>query len=155
LLIPGILQGPTATGTRPTPPTPTPTATRLVRVTPTPTPASLTATLVQDANCRSGPGSAGYRIVTAFAAGEIVTLEGRNPEGTWSLARHDYPDGSVHCWIWNGALQGDTSDLPVLEPPPTLTPTPTAAVGCWVPGTAGNVCTVPCPAGATGGPCTP
>lgn len=141
-------------------PTSSPTATRTPTpvvtptLTPSPTPAELPATLIQNANCRSGPGTEGYRIVTSFAAGEVVTLMGRNPEETWSLVRRDYADGSILCWIWDGALQGDTSDLPVLEPPPTMTPTPTPPVGCWVPGTAGNVCTYPCPAGASGGPCT-
>jgi hypothetical protein len=149
----------TAQPTHTASPTRTPTLTRTPTVTPTPvpspTPAEFTAEVIQDANCRSGPGTRGYRSLTSFAAGELVTLEGRNPEGTWSLVRRDYPDGSIRCWVWNGALRGNTSDLPVLEPPPTMTPTPTPRVGCWVPGAAGNVCTFPCPAGARGGPCTP
>jgi CSLREA domain-containing protein len=149
----------TAQPTYPPTPTRTPTLTRTPTVTstpvPSPTPAEFTAEVIQDANCRSGPGTRGYRSITSFAAGDLVTLEGRNPDGTWSLVRRDYADGSIRCWVWNGALQGNTSDLPVLQPPPTMTLTPTPRVGCWVPGAAGNVCTVPCPAGARGGPCTP
>lgn len=62
----------------------------------------------------------------------------------------DTDDGvcnASHC-----SLQGDLGDVPVRPVPPTETPTP--RVGCWIPGMAGNVCTVPCPSGATGGPCT-
>jgi CSLREA domain-containing protein len=37
---------------------------------------------------------------------------------------------------------------------PSLTPSRTPRVGCWVPGMFGNVCTFPCPVGAKGGACT-
>ena len=129
-------------------PTPTPTAIATFTPTPslTPTPGPIYGILTMNAFCRGGPGAV-YDVVTGFATGYRGLLDGRNAESTWFRFR------DFRCHVFAGALEieGDANSLPVLPPPPT----PTPALGCWVPGTAGNVCTFPCPAGATGGPCTP
>ena len=128
----------------------TPTPTAIATFTPTPSltaiPGPIYGILTMNAFCRGGPGAV-YDVVTGFATGYRGLLDGRNAESTWFRFR------DFRCHVFAGALEieGDANSLPVLPPPPT----PTPALGCWVPGTAGNVCTFPCPAGATGGPCTP
>ena len=137
--------------------TPSPSSTAALTATATPTP-TVTLTpqpamgrLLEDAFCRSGPGTV-YGIVTGYSQGTSGLLDGRNAESSW------YRFQQYRCWVFDGALErlGDVSGLPVLPPPST--PTPTPVLGCWVSSmtSAGQACTVPCPPNATPGvPCTP
>lgn len=84
-------------------------------------------TLLQNANCRSGPGTA-YPITTSLLQGEEVTLEGRNSESTWWWILLS----GGHCWLSGITveIEGDAGGLPVIAAPPppataTNTPAPT------------------------------
>lgn len=89
------------------------------------TPAPPMATAFQDANCRFGPGS-GYNITGSLLNGESAPIVGRNAETTWWVIQ---TKSGATCWIWDGTVtvSGDTSQVPVIAPPPTPTFTPEAA----------------------------
>jgi uncharacterized protein YraI len=97
------------------PPTPTP---------PTPTPAKVTLTVSVDTNCRSGPGKP-YTIISILRIGTTAEVVGRNMEATFWVIQN--PDGSGQCWVWGkyATTSGPAFGLPVLEIPPTPTPTST------------------------------
>jgi hypothetical protein len=132
----------------PIPPVYTPTD-QPVFLTTTAAPASSppTATLLQNANCRIGPGM-DYRILVQVPQGTTLPILGQDPYQTWWLVQ--IPDGSTRCWIAAGILQtaGDTSAVPQVEPPP---------LGCLVKGNDRiDVCLIPCPADVeTEGVCSP
>ena len=100
-------------------PTFTPTATP----TATPTPGLPMLVLIQNANCRKGPGTV-YSVVTSFLKGQILQVDGRNdqvPWWWWVLM----PNSNQHCWISisAGTPSGDPNSLPVIQAPPTPVPT--------------------------------
>ncbi len=78
-------------------------------------------------NCRKGP-SIVYDNLAALLVGEEAEVVGKytvtDPE-YWIIKK-----GSVTCWLWGeyATVEGDTSNLPEMVPPPTPTPslTPTA-----------------------------
>jgi parallel beta-helix repeat protein len=113
----------------------------------TPTSSKPAATLLQNANCRRGPG-AGYDIVTNLPQGLNVPIVGRNQDQSWWQVQ--VPGTQTQCWLAGGNVQtsGDLNGVPLVEPPP---------LGCWVkPAQGPNKCVVPCPQGAKpGGACTP
>ena len=90
----------------------------------TPTLGPPMATAFQDANCRYGPGQV-YEVIGYLLNGQSAPIVGRNAETTWWVIQR--LDGYGTCWIWDGVvtLSGDTSNVPVVEQPPTPTPTPT------------------------------
>jgi RNA polymerase sigma-70 factor, ECF subfamily len=104
--------------------TPTPSATPTI----TSTPGAMMLVLLQNANCRRGPGSV-YPVLTSFLEGQRLQVDGRNedlPRWWWILI----PGGSnQHCWISNsaGTPEGDPNALPVIPAPPTPTVTPKPA----------------------------
>lgn len=108
----------------PTPiPVPTGTPTPLPR-TPISAPAWLQANV--NVNCRYGPGPE-YQNADTLFRNWSARIWGRNPEGTWwYIHRPNTPHG--YCWVWGGAVTvtGDTSQVPIVEPPPppTFTPLP-------------------------------
>ena len=98
--------------------------------TPTPadtaTPASPIVTADYNSNVRAGPGEE-YEIIDFLLIGQSANVAGRNDEseiGTWWFIRRigEGKDG----WIWAGAvtLSGSDAGVPVLERPPTSTPSP-------------------------------
>lgn len=109
----------------PVPPTVEATKSGLVQIpatTPiTPGPVTLQLTLVQNANCRWGPGTA-YSVLTSVLKDQIVTLSGRNDDNTWWFT---VLPGNNRCWLSlvAGQPNGDTSLLPVMQAPPTPVPT--------------------------------
>ncbi len=137
--------------------TPTPTATAPRKpetgITPEPEPTLPTATLLQNAYCLRGPGTA-YDSLAVLLQGVRVEIDGRNAEGTWWYVR--VPNSPTRCWVGSRMVitSGDVINLPVIEAPP---------LGCWVyqQGSVTHksdqtVCVVPCPAGAKpGGVCEP
>jgi len=62
-----------------------------------------TATFIQNANCRAGPGT-GYDVVTSYFAGQTVEIVGRNPGGK--------------CWVSLSTAQakGDFDAIPTVMP---------------------------------------
>jgi hypothetical protein len=113
--------------TEPQAPTPSPTPTLTPTITPTPTPAAPMVSVSINTNCRFGPGEV-YEYQGALMVGEEAEVKGKlADESFWYIENPDAPP--PYCWIWAAYAQveGDTSDVPILTPPPTPTPevTPT------------------------------
>jgi hypothetical protein len=93
----------------------------------TATPSASTLVLIQNANCRRGPGSV-YPVLTSFLVGQSLQVDGRSEAAPlwWQVA---LPNSNEHCWISNsaGTPEGDPNALPVIPAPPT--PVPTAKPG--------------------------
>ena len=71
----------------------------------------------QNTNCRAGP-STRYAILTWFIKGAESTVAGRDAgKDWWYIASPDEP--GEFCWVWDGSttVVGDTSTLPVVDPP--------------------------------------
>jgi len=151
-------------------PSPSPThspATREGSPTPTATQATTLASVspLQSANCRFGPGVV-YTITTSFAQGRTLAVIGRNEASTWWQVA--IPESQRVCWIAASVVEasGDLSVVPVVNSPPTPTPTvpppprepPAPVQGCWIsfPKPPSPRCVYPCPTDSqNGGPCTP
>lgn len=79
-----------------------------------------------DTNCRLGPSTL-YPVVGYLLVGQESSVHGRNSDQTWwHIATPKKP--GTFCWAWGRStrVQGDTSQLPVITPPPPPTLTPTA-----------------------------
>jgi hypothetical protein len=98
------------------PPTPTPT--------PTPAPTKVTLDVSVDTNCRSGPGKK-YKIITILRIGTTAEVVGRNLDQTYWVIKN--PSGSGNCWVWGyyADVTGSITNVPILDNPPTPTPTKT------------------------------
>ncbi len=118
-----------------------------VALLPTPTSSPPAAILLQNTNCRIGPG-ADYRILATLLKSTMVPIIGQDPYRAWWLVR--VPAGVVRCWIAmkTGQATGDTSGVPVVQPPP---------LGCLVKGNNHiDECLIPCPPDVqTEGVCSP
>ncbi len=86
----------------------------------------LSLTLIQNANCRRGPGTA-YEVLTSVLKGQTIQLSGRNEDNTWWFT---VLPGNNPCWISMvaGKPNGDSLQLPQ-HPYPTA-PAPTEEVDC-------------------------
>ena len=107
-------------------PTFTPTVTFMPSETPTPTftftPEIPKVTVSVETNCRSGPGLA-YERLGVLPAGHSAEVIGRSSTGdTWIIRLPSNP--VITCWLWGqyATLVGNTTGLPVINPPPTPTP---------------------------------
>ena len=109
------------------PPTDTPgPPTETLTPEPTDTPSIPTAVADYNANIRSGPGEE-YEVIDFILseeAGEIIGRYDDTPIGTWWFIRR-FGEAGRDGWVWGGAvtLSGNETGVPVLEPPPTATPT--------------------------------
>lgn len=77
-----------------------------------------------DTNCRTGPGIV-YDRLTGLFVGEKAEVIGKYTSVTpnyWIIRK-----GSVTCWLWGryATVEGNTSNLPEMVPPPSPTPTST------------------------------
>ena len=81
-----------------------------------------------DTNCRLGPSKL-YQVIGYVLVGQESSVHGRNSEGTWWYIATPLKPGS-YCWAWSGStrVEGDTSALPVITPPPPPTATPTVGM---------------------------
>lgn len=104
--------------------TPTLTSTLTPSITPSLTLGPPMATANENSNCRFGPGQV-YDVISYLNHNQSAPITGRNAETTWWVIER--VDGGGTCWIWDGVVtvSGDTSQVPVVQPPPTPTPTPT------------------------------
>lgn len=123
---------PTLTDTPPPSATPTasdtPTPTDTPTVTATPSPEPVTATALENANCRAGPDPA-YLYVASFSQGENASVDGRNSAKTWLWIQIEgYP---FHCWVVASAasLSGDLNQVPRASVDPPSNPSVPAASG--------------------------
>jgi uncharacterized protein YraI len=94
---------------------------------PTPTitlPAILTITLQQNANIRSGP-DPNYQFIREAVEGEILTVYGKNPDGSWVLV-----DNTNQYWVSVnlGVLNTIIESIPVVLTPVPPTPTSTSTI---------------------------
>ena len=99
---------------------------------PTGTPLALflSATLIQNANCRFGPGTA-YESDDVLLKGQIVPIEGRNADSSWWWVLRG---PNKHCWVSSITVNvsGNVSAVPLIAAPPlpamaTETPEPAEA----------------------------
>ena len=101
-----------------------PTITQTPTETLTPTPSVPLVSVTVNTNCRFGPGLV-YDYLGALLEGETAEIHGVNPGGNfWYIENPDNP--GEYCWITAAyaVVTGDTSQVPVLTPPPTPTHTP-------------------------------
>lgn len=104
----------------------TATETSTPTITPTLPPSVPVVSVSLGTNCRTGPG-VDYDYITALLVGEKAEVVGKYTSVTppyWIIKK-----GSITCWLWGkyATVEGDTSGLPEMAPPPTSTPTSTPA----------------------------
>jgi hypothetical protein len=97
----------------------------------TPTPAVPMISASVATNCRLGPDVLYNPPVGVLPVGKQVEVHGRNDSSTWWYIQNPSRPGQF-CWVWGEStkVQGNTSALPIITPPPkppTLTFTPTPA----------------------------
>lgn len=95
-------------------------------VTGTPTGPIVTVNTDQEQiNVRSGP-STDYPQVGVLVAGQQVPAIGRSPGGEWIQISYPGVPGGI-AWVYAFLVSSPTSNIPIVEPPPTPTPltTPT------------------------------
>ncbi len=108
--------------------TSTPSATPSPTVTPTFTDAvcAPVLTLIQNAFCRSGPGTV-YDVITGYSTGTVLSINGQNMSDTVKWWRVTIPNTTSSCWISDSLVDrpADAVCVQKLADPPTPTPTPT------------------------------
>ena len=77
-------------------------------------------------NVRGGPSTVNYEIVGVLVAGQSVPALGRSPGGDWIQVAYPGVPGGV-AWVWSDLVEV-RGQLPVVEPPPTITPLVTATI---------------------------
>ena len=78
--------------------------------------------VLEQTNCRTGPGVV-YDKIAVLVPGTPAEVIGRNAAGdTWVIKLPSNP--SVTCWLWGeyATVVGNTSGLTIYTPPPTPTP---------------------------------
>ena len=76
-----------------------------------------------ETNCRSGPGTV-YPLISTLLVSQMAVVVGRDSSQQYWII--ETPNNlSITCWLWGqyATGAGDTKGLPVIAPPPTLTPT--------------------------------
>ena len=120
-------------GQQPSEPTLTPTITLTPEPSLTPTPEGVWLTVVENTNCRKGPGKV-YDYVSTIKTGQQVQAVGRSPDNQYYYVQNI--NGNGYCWLWvqYSTLTGNTGILPVFTPAPTptFTVTPSPAPGISV-----------------------
>lgn len=91
----------------------------------TPTPSEIIALVLEDARCRTGPGLV-YSDFDFFEPGQTTIVKGRSADSNWYFVEAISYEGN--CWIGDAVLQFDVDSsillaLPIINPPPTPTPT--------------------------------
>lgn len=85
------------------------------------TPTVPTVTVSVNTNCRSGPGDP-YAILGVLTVGQTAEVVGRSPlNDNWIIK---LTSTGPTCWLWSqyATVSGNTAGLPVVNPPPTPTP---------------------------------
>ncbi len=96
----------------------------------TPTPQVPMAVVSVNSNCRKGPSPDYDPPVSVLRTGDRAEIFGRNNNRTWWYVQIPGKPGQF-CWVWgnNVNVEGDTSGVQYVEPPPipitpTFTPSP-------------------------------
>lgn len=115
----------TATSTQTKPPTAT--STRGPTPTITPTFSTPMLTVLQQTNCRMGPGQDYEVVFTYLPKAKLIILGRYETENYWLVKSDDSPTGS--CWLWGEFVEvtGSYWAVPSVTPPPTATPAPPLA----------------------------
>jgi hypothetical protein len=109
--------------------TPLPVFTSTFEFTSTPaftsTPSVPTATVSENTNCRTGPGTQ-YDLIGALLIGQSAEVVGKNSASNYWIIKN--PGKSGTCWLWGqyATVSGNTSGLTEYAVPPTPTPLPTS-----------------------------
>jgi hypothetical protein len=83
--------------------------------------------LLENTNCRSGPGTE-YPIIHTYLIWKELEIIGAYPQlNYWLVKSPESPSGE--CWLWGGhvEIKGSYWSVPSVTPPPTVTPAPPAA----------------------------
>ena len=106
-------------------------------------------------NCRTGPG-VGYTRISSLTPGKQAKIVGRNPSYPYWVIRDPWGSGRS-CWLWDyyASAQGNTSDLPVINPPASQTPLPTGTLTSTATTVPGQPSSTPRPATQTNTPVPP
>jgi hypothetical protein len=100
--------------------TPTASASRTI----TPTFSTPVLTVLEQTNCRTGPGKA-YEVVFTYLPKAKLNILGRyDPENYWLVKSDESPTGQ--CWLWGEFVEvaGSYWAVPSVTPPPTATQAP-------------------------------
>ncbi len=100
-----------------------PTDTLTPTITLTPTSSIPMVSVSTDTNCRTGPDTV-YDIRGILRVGENAQVVGRNSTSDyWVIILPS--NNSIICWVWGNyaTVTGNTSNIPIVNPPPTPTPT--------------------------------
>jgi hypothetical protein len=113
--------------------TPFSTATGARTLTITPTFSTPQLTVLQQTNCREGPGQ-DYDVVFTYLPSAKLTILGRyDPTNFWLVQSDQSPGG--RCWLWGEYVEvtGSYWVVPSVTPPPTATlaPPPAPSVQNW------------------------
>ena len=93
----------------------------------TPTYSTPMLTVLQQTNCREGPGQ-DYQVIFTYLASRKLEIAGRyEPTNFWLVKSPDAQSGT--CWLWGEyvELSGSYWVVPTLTPPPTATLAPPQA----------------------------
>jgi hypothetical protein len=85
------------------------------------TPAVPMVSVSVNTNCRSGPGDP-YAILGILTVGQTAEVVGHSPlNDNWIIK---LPPNGTTCWLWTqyATVAGNTTGLPVVNPPPSPTP---------------------------------
>ena len=91
----------------------------------TSTPSFAYVTLSEATNCRVGP-AVSFDLVDTYLVGQTIEVIGKHPfDNYWYVRSPNNPN--IYCWLWGFYATGaNLGNVPVLTPPPTYTPAPTA-----------------------------
>lgn len=77
-------------------------------------------------NVRSGPGTVGYDVIGVLIVGQISPAIGRTLVGDWIQIAYPGVQGGIG-WVWKDLVEL-SGDVPIIEPPPTVTPRTTPTI---------------------------
>jgi hypothetical protein len=99
----------------------------------TATPAFAYVTLSQATNCRVGA-DVSFELIDTFQVGQTIQVLGKHPfDNYWYVKSPNNPN--VNCWMWGQYATGSNlNNVPLLTPPATYTPAPTATSTPATPG---------------------
>ena len=103
--------------------TPSPTILATSTITMTPTYSAPSLKVIQQTNCRQGPGQ-DYDVVFTYLPGKILEIVGRyEPNNFWLVKS---PESGGTCWLWGEYVEvsGSYQSVPSVVPPSTATSAP-------------------------------